>query len=89
MKSLENTCSLVVQWIKKLVLSLWQLGSLLGVGSIPGLGTSTCRSQEQTIFWWRRGWGGEEEVLILNCTRAFSEIFFIYHIVTLEKIILE
>ena len=34
--------SLAAQWVNDLALSLLWLGSLLGVGSIPGLRTSAC-----------------------------------------------
>ena len=42
-KKFKSQSSLVVQWVNDPVLSLQGLGSLLwhGVGSVPGLGTST------------------------------------------------
>ena len=42
MKLKETGSSLEVKWVKNLALSLGSLGHCCGVGSIPGLRTSTC-----------------------------------------------
>ena len=45
-RSVQPRSSLVVQWVKDLALSLWP-GATVGVGSIPGPGTSECHGYNQ------------------------------------------
>ena len=53
----------MVQQVKDPVLSLWWLGSLLGGGLIPGLGTSTC------------GGGGKKKLYLKNFHDRCNTVF--------------